>query len=88
MRETLTWGGFSAGRSAGEVFNGQMMIDISPNPLRGGKTRIAVSPPVLRRLFSGRTRGLAILAQGAVQASFISGRGEAGEGPVLYFNSD
>jgi hypothetical protein len=65
-----------------------MMIDISPNVQSGGKTRIAVSPPVLRRLFSGRAAGLAIQAQGAIQASFISGQEGSTEGPVLYFNSD
>lgn len=86
--ETLSWNSLSADQAFSEVINSQMMIDISPNVQSGGKTRIAVSPPVLRRLFSGRAAGLAIQAQGAIQASFKSGQEGSTEGPVLYFNSD
>jgi hypothetical protein len=51
---------------------GQMFIDVPPARERGSKTYILVSPPVLERLLSGRTRGIAVVAQGAVNASFAS----------------
>ena len=87
VRETLTWDNLSSGQAISSVFNSQMMIDISPNFQSGGKTRIAVSPPVLRRLFSGRSKGLAIRAQGAIQASFVSGHDGNPKGPQLFFNT-
>ena len=64
-----------------------MMIDIAANPEPGGKTSIPVSPPVLERLLSGKTRGLAIRPLGAIEATFLSAGQAANEGPRLYFNT-
>ena len=54
---------------------------------RGGKTLIQVSPAVLARLISGRSKGIAIYSQGALNAAFYSGRAvDPGVRPKLYFN--
>lgn len=87
-RASVTWKSLNAGQPAGAVFNAQMMIDFSPGAEHGSKTRVPVSPPVLQRLFSGRSKGLAIWAQGAIEASFISGQDQNPAGPILYFNSN
>lgn len=86
-RETVTLESFLAGEPIGRVLNGQMMIDVAPAFPRGGKTLISVSPPVLERLISGRTKGLAIYAQGAVNATFHSSEDPAQwRRPKLRFN--
>lgn len=85
-RESVTYQGFFGAERASEVLNGQMMIDVPPARERGGRTLISVSPPVLQRLFSGRTRGLAIYGQGALTASFYSGQAGEDYAPTLHFN--
>lgn len=85
-REAVTWENFLTGGEADTVLNGQMLIDVEPVSKRGGKTRIAVSPPVLRRLLSGRTKGLAIMEQGSIYATFYSGTSGGSGGPTLYLN--
>jgi hypothetical protein len=51
------------------------------------KTLTAVSPPVLRRLLSGKTKGLALMAQGEIYASFASSQSpDESARPKLYFN--
>lgn len=86
QRETITQESFLGGRDMGHVL-GQMMIDVPPSFERGGVTRILVSPPVLQRLIAGRTRGLAIYAQGAINASFYSSQAaDPARRPVLRFN--
>jgi len=66
---------------------GQMFIDVPPNLQRGGKTYVLVSPPVLDRLISGRTKGIAIIAQGAVNASFASSAAaDPAKRPKLHFS--
>lgn len=87
-RDVVTWESFLSGEEAARVLNGQMVIDVAPVNAGGGKTLIAISPPVLRRLFSGRTRGLAIMEQGSIQATFFSGASSTGDGPILHFNLD
>jgi hypothetical protein len=85
-RREVTQRSFMGEGADGEVLNGQMIIDAPVNPARGAVTRIAVSPPVLRRLISGRTKGLAITAQGAIFASFYSGESDPAGAPMLRFN--
>jgi len=86
-RDTVTRDSFFAGRPAREVLNPQLIVDVPPAFARGGRTVLAVSPPVLQRLFSGKTKGLAILAQGAVNASFASSRSPDPKAqPTLYFD--
>ncbi|HEX8412739.1 MAG TPA: hypothetical protein VF637_02475, partial [Sphingomicrobium sp.] len=72
-RDTVTLDSFLAGRPRAAVL-GQMFMDTPPAEARGAKTRIHVSPPVMRRLLSGEAKGIAIYAQGAVNASFFSTR--------------
>lgn len=76
---TVSLESFLAGETIESVLNGQMIIDVPPASARGATTLITISPPVLRRLQSGRTKGLAIYSQGSVQASFD-------RRPKLYFN--
>jgi hypothetical protein len=85
-REAVTLDSFLAGRPRREVL-GQMFMDTPPVEARGAVTRIGVSPPVLRRLLSGQAKGIAIQAQGAVNAAFFSAvaRDPAAR-PVLRFN--
>jgi hypothetical protein len=84
QRETATWEGFTAAHARAEVLNPQLMIDLPPASEAGGLTLVPVSPPVLQRLLSGRSLGLAIQAQGALSATFLAGSGAGG--PELHFN--
>jgi len=54
------------------VLNGQMIIDWPVTDGDGGKTRLTISRPVLQRLVSGRTLGIAVKALGAISASFYA----------------
>ena len=61
-------------------------MDEPPELMKGAKTIIPVSPMVMERLFSGKTKGLAIYSQGAVNASFASSEAKDPKNrPVLYF---
>jgi hypothetical protein len=85
-RDTVTLDSFLAGRPRGEVI-GQMFMDQAPAFQRDGKTLIGVSPPVLKRLFSGETKGIAIYAQGALNATFRSSRSsDPAKRPKLHFS--
>lgn len=85
-RRTVTREKLLAGAVETAVF-GQMFIDVPPVRGRGAKTYILVSPPVLERLISGRTRGIAVVAQGAVNASFASSETtDAAMRPKLHFS--
>jgi hypothetical protein len=85
-RDSVTLESLLADRPRSEVL-GQMMMDVPPNFQRGGKTLIRVTPPVLARLLSGRTKGLAIYAQGAVNGSFYSQAAtDPAKRPVLHVN--
>ncbi len=70
--KTVTYDGFSQGKSIDDVLNSQMVIDVDINPLRNGKNYITISNPVLQRLIDGKTLGLAIKPLGSVNASFYS----------------
>jgi hypothetical protein len=86
-RDTVTLESFLAGDSFEKVLNEQMIVDVEAAAKRGGKTHVMISPPVLRRLFSGRTRGLAILGQGSIHASFYSPASpDPDRRPRLFFN--
>lgn len=85
-RDSVTEESFLAGKPRGAVL-GQMFEDIPPSFAKGSKTLIQVSPPVLERLLSGRSKGIAIYAQGAVNAAFYSGRAvDPSMRPTLYFD--
>jgi hypothetical protein len=84
-RHSVTRNSLFAGQPETRVL-GQMMIDMPPGFARGGKTQIPVSPPVLERLLSGRTKGLAIEAQGAIVATFRSSESiDPEDRPMLHF---
>lgn len=88
QRESVTAESFFAGQPREAVLNSQMMIDVPAATEAGATTLIGVSPPVLRRLLSGETRGLAIQAQGALFGSFASSLADDPEArPRLYFNT-
>jgi len=71
----------------GDEINPQLVVDVVPAPRRGAKTRIPISPPVLRRLLSGHTTGLALLAQGDIQATFVAAdAADVRDRPTLYLN--
>lgn len=86
VRGKVTRESLLAGQSEQAVL-GQMVIDVPPARRRGEKTYILVSPPVLERLISGRTKGIAIAAQGAVNATFASSRAsDPAMRPKLHFS--
>ncbi len=82
-RETITRNRFFNEKHPEKVINGQTIIDVRVNPKQGGATKITISKPVMDRLISGQTQGLAIFPLGYVVASFYAGDGSA---PVLCFN--
>lgn len=86
IRDSVSFDSFLAGEDVTGVLNGQTMVDARPAAGRGGTTLIPVSPPVLGRLLSGRTKGLAVYGLGAIRASFRSGASAGDGAPTLYFN--
>lgn len=85
-RATVTRTRFLAGRSASTVLNHQRIADAVPEA--GGRMLVKLSPAVLARLMSGRTKGLALYAEGAVTAAFASGRSADPKArPTLYFDA-
>ena len=86
-RDRVTFESLLQGRERNEVIHPQLIVDEPPEFRQGSKTMLRVSPPVMRRLFSGKTKGLAIFAQGAVNASFASSAAtNPTDRPVLYFD--
>jgi hypothetical protein len=86
-RDSVTWDSFFNGRPVLDVLNGQLVFDIQPALQRTGKTRIEINPLVMQRLIDGKTKGLALYGQGALNATFASSQAP-GEGsrPTLFFN--
>lgn len=69
------------------VFNGQMIIDVSLTDLERNEIYFTLSEAVLKRLFTGKTKGLAILPLGAIHASFYANNfGNDAYAPEIYFN--
>jgi hypothetical protein len=86
-RAGVTADSFFMGKPELEVLNGQMFVDAPPAYHRGERTLLRVNPAVLVRLLSGETKGIAIYAQGAVNASFASSQApNARYRPTLHFN--
>jgi hypothetical protein len=64
-----------------------MIIDVDVAAGRGGKTLATISRPVLDRLLSGRTLGIALRPLGAVSASFYAMENQGGRFAArLYFD--
>ena len=86
-RDRVTFESLLQGQTIPEVIHPQLVMDTPPEPKQGAKTIIPVSPPVMERLFSGKTKGLAFYSQGAVNASFASSEADdPGDRPTLYFD--
>jgi hypothetical protein len=78
----LSYADLLDGQPAEAVVNEQPVIDVPP-ATPGSPTLVPVSPPVLDRLLSGQSGGLALLSQGGVMASFrLNGSGA----PRLHFD--
>jgi hypothetical protein len=78
----LSYADLLDGRPAEAVINEQPVIDVPP-ARPGLPTLLPVSPPVLDRLLSGQSRGLALLSHGGIVASFgLNGR----RAPLLHFD--
>ena len=86
-RATVSRRSFLQGLPEHSVLNPQLMVDVAPAKPEE-RTLIAVSPAVLARLLSGKTKGLAIYALGAVNAAFASSLSpDPNARPILYFNA-
>lgn len=84
-QESITHNKFFRGKNLEKVINAQTTIDTKVNPEKGGATRITISKPVMERLISGYTQGLAILPLGYIVVHFYSVE-DLTKAPVLYFN--
>jgi hypothetical protein len=85
-RDKVTFESLLQGKEKNDVIHPQLVMDAPPELIQGGKTVIPVSPRVMKRLFSGETKGLAIYSQGAVNASFASSEAiNPNNRPSLYF---
>jgi len=85
-RDKVSFESLLQGKEKNDVIHPQLVMDMPPELKRGEKTVIPVSPSVMKRLFSGKTNGLAIYSQGAVNASFYSSEAiHPNHRPVLYF---
>jgi hypothetical protein len=86
-RKTVTRESFMQGKPDLDVFNGQLIVDTPPAIHRGETTLIRVNPAVMARLLSGKSKGIAIYPQGAVNASFASSQSPNPRyRPKLYFS--
>jgi len=85
-RDSVTFESLLQGKEKNDIIHPQLVMDTPPEFERGAKTVIPVSPSVMKRLFSGATKGLALFAQGAVNASFYSSQAiNPDNRPTLYF---
>ena len=88
-RDRVTSESLLQGKTVTEVIHPQLVMDSPPELERGAKTIIPVSPVVMERLLSGKTKGVAIYSQGAVNASFASSAASMpSERPTLYFDTE
>ncbi len=86
-RNTVTRDSFFQGKPDLDVLNGQLIVDVPPAIHRGEKTFVRINPAVMNRLLSGETKGIAIIAQGEIYASFASSQSpNPGLRPPRYFN--
>ena len=86
-RDKVTYESLSGGKPVSEVIHPQLIMDTPPELKQGAKTIIPVSPAVMKRLLSGKTKGLAIYSQGALNASFASSEAiDLNDRPTLFLN--
>jgi hypothetical protein len=86
-QSTVTADSFCHYEPLNRVLNTQMIIDWPVTPGDGAKTYLTISKTVLQRMIDGKTRGIAIKALGAIDASFYSMENEQGRYSArLHFN--
>src|SRR3954466_7650854 len=86
-QKTVTTDSFCDYEPLNRVLNTQMIIDWQVTPGDGAKTYLTISKTVLQRMIDGKTRGIAIKALGAIDASFYSMENEQGRHSArLHFN--
>ncbi len=69
------------------VINPQMIIDWPIEPAPGTSNQFVISVPVLKRIVSGESQGIALLALGGLEVAFHARGGDAPElRPKLYLN--
>jgi hypothetical protein len=73
------------GRAYEAVFNTQMIMDVEVTATADGLTHAVLPRPVLQRLLDGRTKGLALLPLGSVNAAFFARENGAERAPKLRF---
>jgi hypothetical protein len=78
-QSTVTTDSLLKNEELDSVLNPQMIIDWPAAAGDGSKTWLTISRPVLQRLIDGKTRGIAIKALGAVNASFYSRENDGGK---------
>ena len=70
--EEVTYDNLTGKQPIDHVINTQMIIDDSVTWNANNKVLFTISQPVLQRLVDGKTKGIAILPLGAVNASFFA----------------
>ena len=85
-QESVSYNSFLTGHKLYDVINSQMVYDAEVATKPGEKTLITINKPVMRRLLSGRTRGLIIQPLGAISATFYASEDASGNGPKLHFS--
>lgn len=81
---TVTFDRFTQGEALEEIINTQMIVDDSITWNKEGKVLFTISQPVLQRLITGKTKGLAIKPLGAMTGVFLSRESESA--PRLHFD--
>jgi hypothetical protein len=84
-RQRVSYESLMRGQKYEEVFNTQMIVDVDVASARGSATLVTIARPVLQRLLDGRTKGLALIPLGSIDASFLAGD-ERARAPTLYFD--
>jgi hypothetical protein len=86
--DSITFNTFFNENDFDEVINSQTIIDVDLKPSDSNPNLIVIPSAVMKRLFSGRTKGLALLPLGAVETTIYSNNGrEAKYHPKLHFNT-
>ncbi len=83
QEEFITFETFLEGKNLDQAINSQMIIDKDLDKNPGEKIYATISKPVMDRLLSGKSGGLAIRALGAVSFTFYDQ--ETGKGAKLYY---
>jgi hypothetical protein len=87
-QQTVTWHTFFGDYENNKVINGQMIIDIAPAESKGDSNYINIPQPVLQRMLEGKTKGIAILPLGSINAAFYSIENNKPETtPQLHFSA-